>query len=120
MFRFGFSLFELMFPYKKLVLLFLYFIFYFSIFLYILESVQKKFTKQIIGKESLIYNERLVALKLPSFSCRLNDLTLLHKSMHNLIDTDLSKLFHLHPSVSVSSIVTRGHSLKLHEPKPRM
>ena len=40
--------------------------------------------------------------------------------MHNLIDADLSKLFHLHSSVFVSSIVTRGHFLKLYEPKPRI
>ena len=37
--------------------------------------------------------------------------------MSNLIDTDLSKLFHLLSSVSVSSIFTRGHSLKLYELK---
>ena len=48
--------------------------------------------------KSLICNERLVALKLPSLFCRRNqpNLILLHKIMHNLIDTDLSKLFHLH------------------------
>ena len=71
--------------------------------------------------ESLTYDERLVALKLPSLSCRnRSDLVLLYKIMLNLTDNDLSKLFHLHSSVSVSSIVTRGHSLKFYELKPRI
>ena len=86
----------------------------------ILKSVQKYFIKRLLDMESLTYYERLVTLKLPSLSCRRNwsDLNLLYKIMHNLIDTDLSKLFHLHSFVSVSSIVTRGHFLKLYEPKP--
>ena len=68
------------------------------------------------------HDERLVALKLSSLSCLRNrsDLIPLNKVMHNLIDTDLSKLFHLHSSVSVSGIVTRGYSLKLYEPIPRL
>ena len=88
----------------------------------IIERVQEYFSKRLIGMESLTYDERLVALKLPSLSCRRNrsDLILLYKIMHNLIDTSLSKLFQLHSSVSVSNIVTRGHSLKLYEPKPRI
>ena len=68
--------------------------------------------------ESPTYGERLVSLKFLSLSRRRNrsDLILLYKIMHNLIDTDLSKLFHLHSSVSVSSIDTCGHSLKLYKP----
>ena len=86
-----------------------------------LESVQKYFTKRLLGMESLTYDERLVALKLPWLSCRRNrsDLIPLYKIMHNLIDTDLSKLFYHHSSVSVSSIVT-CYSLKLFETKPRI
>ena len=37
-----------------------------------------------------------------------------------MIDTGISKLFHLHLSALVSNIVTRHHSLKLNEPKPRI
>ena len=56
----------------------------------IFESAQKYFTKQLFGMESLTYDERFVALKFPSLSCRRNlpDLILLYKIMHNLIDTD--------------------------------
>ena len=32
----------------------------------------KHFTKRLIGMESLTYNKRLIALKLPSLSCRRN------------------------------------------------
>ena len=38
----------------------------------ILESVQKYFTRRLLGMESLTYDERLVALKLPSLSFRRN------------------------------------------------
>ena len=93
-----------------------------SIDISILESVQKYFTKRLLGMESTTYDERLVALKLPSLSCLRSppDLILLYKIMHSLIGTDLSKLFQLHSPVSISNIVTRGHSLKLYEPKLRI
>ena len=40
--------------------------------------------------------------------------------MHNLIDPELSKLFQLSSSVSSTSIITRGHTMKLYQPKPRI
>ena len=72
--------------------------------------------------ESLTLQKSLVALKLPLLSCCRNrsDLILLNKIMCNLINTDSSKLFYLHSSFSVSSIITSGHILKLYKPKPRI
>jgi hypothetical protein len=87
----------------------------------LLERVQKYFTKQLRGLHSLSYPERLDVLNLPSLSCRRtrSDLTFLYKILHNLVDPELSNLFHLMSSVSSTSMLTRGNSLKLHPPKPR-
>jgi len=87
----------------------------------IIERVQKYFTKRLNGLPDLPYCERLNATNLPSLSCRRvrADLIMLYKIVHNLVDPELSKLFKLMSSVSLTNMVTKGHSLKLHQPKPR-
>ena len=47
--------------------------------IFILESVQKYFSKRLLCMESLTYDEYLVALKFPLLSCRLN------RSLHPII-----------------------------------
>ena len=77
----------------------------------LIENVQRRFTRSIIGCQGLEYQERLKALDLPSLEFRRlrGDLIEVYKIMHGLYDPITTKsLFCLSKNTN-----TRGHNLKL-------
>ena len=60
-----------------------------------LEAVQRTATKLVRGISQLSYNERLQALKLPTFQYRRKrgDMITTYNIFHGLVDTDPSKFF---------------------------
>lgn len=76
----------------------------------LLESVQRRWTKNIVGLENLSYADRLSALDLFSVHGKLlrADLIECWKIMHGVTPFDSSRLFQLAPVVG-----TRGHDYKL-------
>ena len=68
-----------------------------------IENVQRRFTKRITSVSHLSYRDRLVFLGLDSLEYRrlTNDLVMMYKIVHNLVDVDRSALI----TVNSSSIV---------------
>lgn len=77
----------------------------------LLETVQRRWTKQVSGLVNCSYRERLIALDLYSIKGRLlrSDLICCWKIFHGESVISPEDLFTLAPSVG-----TRGHSLKIH------
>jgi hypothetical protein len=80
-----------------------------------LERVQKKFTKRLIGYKELTYSERLVKSNLKSLELGriLVDMQLCYKILHDLVEIDITNLF----TYDLNNL-TRGHGLKLRASKP--
>ena len=78
-----------------------------------LESLQRRWTKEISGVEALEYVARLKAIGLYSIQGRLlrADLVKIWKSFNGDIDVGISELFEMAQNVG-----TRGHSLKMSIP----
>ena len=76
-----------------------------------LESVQRRFTKRIVGLSSKSYAERMSMLQLDSLEVRRLrfDLLYTYKILFGLVDIDWSKMFSLNRFA-----VTRGHCYKLY------
>ena len=76
----------------------------------LLESVQRRWTSQVTGLESLDYSARLKELDLFSIKGRLlrSDLIMCYKIFHNLSAVVPSELFKMAPNVG-----TRGHCHKI-------
>jgi hypothetical protein len=77
----------------------------------LLEGVQRRFTKKVIGMSNLEYSDRLEALHLPSLEYRRlrGDLIEVYKMLHDMYDPlSTSNLLTL-----TDSERTRGHNLKL-------
>ena len=79
----------------------------------LLESLQRRWTRNVMGMENLEYGDRLRRLGLFSVYGRLLriDLVNIWKSFHSDIDIGLDRLFEMAPHVG-----TRGHSYKLSIP----
>ena len=79
-----------------------------------IESVQRRWTRQIRGLEELPYEERLKRLNLYSIKGRLLrcDLILCYKIFHSLSVIKPTDLFNMAPSVG-----TRGHRYKIQVPQ---
>jgi len=79
-----------------------------------IESVQRRWTRQIRGMEELSYDERLRRLNLYSVKGRLlrSDLILCYKIFHDLSVIKPTDLFVMAPSVG-----TRGHKYKVRVPQ---
>ena len=80
-----------------------------------IESVQRNFTKRIIGMKNLEYHERLNSLNIPSLEFRRfrGDLIEMFKICHNIYDPlTTSSLFVFVPQDSC----TRGHNYKVKKP----
>ena len=75
----------------------------------LIEGIQRKFTKSLLGLSNLPYNERLNRLNLQPLEIRriFFDLILLYKIVHGLIDINPSDFF------QYSTNSTRGHSYKI-------
>ena len=75
-----------------------------------LERIQRQWTREVSGLESLPYGDRLRRLKLFSFQGRLlrNDLVMVWKILNNKCGVSLDQLFRVAPTVR-----TRGHQYKL-------
>jgi hypothetical protein len=82
-----------------------------------LESVQRMFTKRLIGFQGLNYPDRLEKAGMCTLELRRlhADLCLCYNILHHKIDTTISKFFEIDKSNS-----TRGHSWKLKNPIPRL
>ena len=63
--------------------------------IFVLEKVQKYFTKNLKGLQGKNYKERLSILKLPSLECRraYTDVVFIYKILNGLCDNNLSSLF---------------------------
>ena len=79
----------------------------------LLENIQRRFTKRIIGMGDLEYEDRLRKLKLPSLEYRRTrgDMIETFKITHNIYDNKTTKNFF---SLQVNS-VTRGHPYKINK-----
>ena len=79
----------------------------------LLENIQRRFTKRIIGMGDLEYEDRLRKLKLPSLEYRRTrgDMIETFKITHNIYDNKTTKKFF---SLQVNS-VTRGHPYKINK-----
>ena len=76
----------------------------------VIENVQRRFTKRIVGMTDLSYADRLEALKLPSllFRRRRGDMIETFKILHEYYDpASTNNLF------VINNNITRGHPLKL-------
>ena len=82
----------------------------------LLESVQRRWTKQVSNLSHLSYLERLKSLNLFSIRGRLlrSDLILCYKIFHDLSPIKPLDIFELTPR----EIRTRGHSFKIFHPRP--
>ena len=82
-----------------------------------LESVQRMFTKRLLGYQGLNYPARLVKAGMCTLELRrlCADLCLCYNILHHNIDTPISKFFEIDKSSS-----TRGHSWKLKNVVPRL
>ena len=80
----------------------------------IIESVQRHFTKCIIGMRNVEYKDRLKALKLPSLEFRRlrGDLIEIYKMTHNFYDTVTTNSL-----ISFNQTSTRSHKYKLLKPR---
>ena len=80
-----------------------------------LESIQRRFTKNLKGMKNLSYIDRLKALKSSTLESRriLADLVMYYKIMHGMVDLPRDLIFTLKPAQRS----TRGHSLTLAKPK---
>ena len=78
----------------------------------LMEGVQHRATRMVPGLAKLSYEERLRKMDLPSLTFKRNrgDAIEVYKYLHGIYNVDCSDLLPLHES---SSLVTRGHSLKL-------
>ena len=87
--------------------------------IFVLEKVQKYFTKNLKGLQGKNYKERLSILKLLSLECRraYNDVVFLYKILNGLCDNNLSSLFS--KSTLSTFISLCRHSLQVSLPKPR-
>ena len=79
----------------------------------LIERVQRRFTKRLVGLRNLSYIERLSSLNAETLELRRlkQDLVLIHKILHNLVSIDLDEYFCLNEFSN-----TRGHNLKLVKP----
>ena len=79
----------------------------------LIERVQRRFTKRLVGLRNLSYLERLSSLNVETLELRRlkQDLVLIHKILHNLVSIDLDEYFCLNEFSN-----TRGHNLKLVKP----
>lgn len=77
----------------------------------LIEGVQRRFTKRVVGTDNLSYHERLRLLKLPSLEYRRlrGDLIEVYKIVHNNYDPVSTKSL----LTLTNSDRTRGHSYKL-------
>ena len=82
-----------------------------------IESVQRMFTKRLIGFESLNYPARLERARLCTLELRRlrADLSLCYNILHGLVETPISNFFAVH-----TNNPTRGHSWKLKSTVPRL
>ena len=81
-------------------------------FVNLVENVQRRYTKKIVGYKELSYEERLAKLRLPSLEYRRlrGDLIEMYKMTHNIYDPcSVETLF----KFSDSEKSTRGHNYKL-------
>ena len=74
-----------------------------------IKSVQRRFTKRLVGLQELQYSERLVCLKQDSLELRRlkSDLYMYFKIINNLVDLSVDNFF------TFRSGVTRGNGLSL-------
>ena len=82
-----------------------------------IEAVQRRATKSIPSLVHLEYPDRLKTLGLPSLEYRRarGDMIQTYKIVHNLDDIDPTTIF-----TFLGASVTRGHSLRLKHPRPRL
>ena len=82
-----------------------------------LERLQRRWTRAVVGLEDLPYEERLQRLDLFSFQGRLlrTDLILVYKIMQGLCSITPEDFFTLNDSTA-----TRGHPCKLFKPRIRL
>jgi hypothetical protein len=75
-----------------------------------IESVQKAFTKRLLGWKSLSYSDRLTHLHASSLELRRlhSDLVMYYRIMHSYVDVDVSHYFMMSHNTQ-----TRGHNFKL-------
>ena len=80
----------------------------------LLESIQRHFTRYIIGTKNLSYEERMKLLKLPSLEFRRlrGDLIEVFKICHNLYDPITTKSL-----LTINNSNTRSHNYKLVKPR---
>ena len=80
-----------------------------------IESVQRKFSKKILGLSNLSYNERLHQLHALSLTNRrtLTDLVTTYKYLHGLLDSSPSDV-----GLTLASASTRGQSTRLFRRRP--
>ena len=80
----------------------------------LIESIQRNFSKCIIGMRELNYEERLKALKLPSLEFRrlMGDLIETYKILNNHYDPLTTKSL-----LTLSKANTRSHNFKLLKPR---
>lgn len=78
----------------------------------LLEAVQHRATRLVPGMKNMTYEQRLERMKLPSLAYRRirGDAIETFKFMHGIYCTESEDMLPLHKS---SSLVTRGHCLKL-------
>ena len=83
----------------------------------LLERVQRRATRMVSGLSGLPYHERLRWLGLQSLETRRRraDLIFTYQLLHNLVDYDFRRLFHLADYQG-----TRGHPLKLFKTRGRI
>ena len=76
----------------------------------LLESVQKRFTKHIVGMNGLDYEDRLKKLCLPSLEFRRfrGDMIEMYKITHNLYDPETTNTL-----INYNNSITRAHKYKL-------
>ena len=82
-----------------------------------IESVQRMFTKKLVGYNGMKYPDRLKKAGLCTLELRRlrADMCLCYNILHGNIETDISKFFEVCAPVN-----TRGHTWKLKNPVPRL
>ena len=82
----------------------------------LLEGVQRRATRLVIGSRGLSYEARLQLLQLQTLATRRRraDLILVYRLLHGLVDYDWRRLF------TLSTNRLRGHQLKLEKPRARL
>ena len=87
----------------------------------LIESVQRQFTKRIIGMRNHEYNQRLRLLDIPSLEFRRvrGDLIEMYKICHNLYDPNTTKnLFKFVSNIPTTTVTTRNNSYKITKTRP--